>query len=902
MNQRPSSLPIWFDEVSDQQHYPSLSGDTTTDVVIIGGGIVGLLAAWNLGQQGTRVILLEKNHLATGDSGSTTAFLSRVPDVNISSLQERQGKSLLQQVFDASANAQQELFALIQNHHIACDFQSLPSYYGSYGLNDPTLTSEWKTIHDLANVNAERMSSPPSPFKDAVTFAHEGTFHIRKFLQSLANAMPDHVTIHEQTEVTAVRDGTSITVQTSSGRIQAKRVIVAVGDPAGLFPETQSFIHRFVTFVIAIRSSQLSCPMGLYWDTEDPYFYFRPLDPQSMIIGGADIAFEKANAATGFKILQTFVRDHLTSSFDVTHQWSGSIFHTDDGLPYVFRHPAFQQPCLIATGFAGNGMIFGALSAKIAAEMAMEQERKDHALLALSRTGVQAPTQHQAAREKQQSTGGFISLGSLNDYPDGKPQCKNVNGTTIFVLRRGNTVLAMDNACSHAGGSLCDGTLEGDTIECPLHASQFNIKTGAVLRPPAVRPQQTYEVRIHEDTVQVRLDQRLPPSSASASIPRKHWKSVFQFLPLPLILWLLEFFAQYWWLTKGEIGGSLVRSFALTGATLIAAALFTSAVFRGYPTLAKHWRLRRYLGVSGFIFITLHVLSVEHFLFQYNIAATYYSLNPIVNPIIFGTGAYVILFLMASTSTDWAVQKLSPKRWKILHRFVYLAEIGAIFHFLFINPDLLKNPPGYFLLTLMGFAVLGQCYWWIRISAKRKFKTPGALVGFLLLLLVGMLGVLEYQHLRPLTTAVKEKTLEDAVEEMKASMEAGGIDEEISTEPIAEDQDFSASMTQKGTFQNLNYMSSGDVQIEQEDETFYVVFQDSFETPNGPDLQVYLTKNTDPTTREDIAEGINLGKLKSVKGKQVYEIPSSVDLRDVHAVTIHCKAFNVPWSFAPLNP
>lgn len=149
--------------------------------------------------------------------------------------------------------------------------------------------------------------------------------------------------------------------------------------------------------------------------------------------------------------------------------------------------------------------------------------------------------------------------------------------------------------------------------------------------------------------------------------------------------------------------------------------------------------------------------------------------------------------------------------------------------------------------------------------------------------------------------AAEQEPLSVSVEKMKQFMADNPADPEVSTAPIPEMQTFSARIVASGSFQNLNYMTAGDATIQEKNGEFFVVFADNFDTPNGPDLQVYLTKNSGPTEREDIPAGIALGKLKSITGKQVYPIPSGARIADYHSITIHCKAFNVPWSFAPLQ-
>lgn len=102
-----------------------------------------------------------------------------------------------------------------------------------------------------------------------------------------------------------------------------------------------------------------------------------------------------------------------------------------------------------------------------------------------------------------QQTGGFVPVAKLEQIQEGQPFCAQVNGQAIALFRFGSEVYALNNACNHAGGSLCQGHVDGEVIECPLHYSRFNVKTGAHIDGPATRPQVTYAVRIQAGEVQV---------------------------------------------------------------------------------------------------------------------------------------------------------------------------------------------------------------------------------------------------------------------------------------------------------------------------------------------------------------------------------------------------------------
>ena len=79
---------------------------------------------------------------------------------------------------------------------------------------------------------------------------------------------------------------------------------------------------------------------------------------------------------------------------------------------------------------------------------------------------------------------------------------------------------AVDDTCTHQDASLADGWLEGCEVECPLHASRFDLRTGAVDAPPARRPIRAHAVTVQDDTVYVTMSTEapnLPPGLAPAS-------------------------------------------------------------------------------------------------------------------------------------------------------------------------------------------------------------------------------------------------------------------------------------------------------------------------------------------------------------------------------------------------
>ncbi len=213
------------------------------------------------------------------------------------------------------------------------------------------------------------------------------------------------------------------------------------------------------------------------------------------------------------------------------------------------------------------------------------------------------------------------------------------------------------------------------------------------------------------------------------------WSMMIKFACLVLFFWFVTLTFEYFFLTNHHLELSLIRSFAISGEILIGLALFSSTLFKWHPRWGAYWRIRRYLGVSGFILIFFHVGTVMRFIFKYDLSRAFYSFNPLVNPIIFGAISYIILFIMAITSTDWMVKKLTPRIWKFIHRFVYIAYISSLFHFIVINPQALNNPLGYVLYLITAFVLFSQLFWFFKIASQKKFRSWGSAVGISLIIL-----------------------------------------------------------------------------------------------------------------------------------------------------------------------
>jgi nitrite reductase/ring-hydroxylating ferredoxin subunit len=98
----------------------------------------------------------------------------------------------------------------------------------------------------------------------------------------------------------------------------------------------------------------------------------------------------------------------------------------------------------------------------------------------------------------------FVKVAGTAEVTPGTGVAAEVNGQAIAVFNVGGTYCAIDNTCIHRGGPLGEGELEGDTVTCPWHGWQYNVKTGACINNPSATLK-SYEVKVEGTDVKVLL-------------------------------------------------------------------------------------------------------------------------------------------------------------------------------------------------------------------------------------------------------------------------------------------------------------------------------------------------------------------------------------------------------------
>jgi nitrite reductase/ring-hydroxylating ferredoxin subunit len=98
----------------------------------------------------------------------------------------------------------------------------------------------------------------------------------------------------------------------------------------------------------------------------------------------------------------------------------------------------------------------------------------------------------------------FVPVLSLTELPEGVLCRVEAKGVPVLLVRRGRQIHALVETCSHLGGPLSEGQLDGNSVICPWHASCFALEDGRVLNGPSTYPQPVLETRVRNGQIEVR--------------------------------------------------------------------------------------------------------------------------------------------------------------------------------------------------------------------------------------------------------------------------------------------------------------------------------------------------------------------------------------------------------------
>jgi len=492
-------IPYWVDSVLIKP-FPRLQKNVRVDLLVVGAGITGITAAYLLKKARLSVALIERERVASIDTGHTTAHLTYVTDVELQELARNFGNDHAQAAWDAGAAAIDEIESIVRAEAIDCEFTRVPAYVylcnKNFSQKEISSLKKEAALATTLGFDAAYLKSAPYFDLPAVRFANQGKFHPRKYLRSLVEKIPGNGSYVFEKSAATEFDAKKRRAKVNRNWIGFDRVVMATNNPlVGLASVTsatllQTKLSLYTSYAVGARTPSDTIPEALFWDTKEPYDYLRVdrhRDFDYVIYGGED---HKTGQKRKTKQAYTRLLSRLKRIIPKTredHCWSGQVICTPDGLPYIGENAERQ---FIATGFCGNGITFGTVAAMMARDWAKEKKNPWTDLFAVDRKKIKGATWNYLRENK--------------DYPYymikdriARPQTDSVRelkrGDGMIVGSRGKKVAAYRNqagklhrlspVCPHLGCHVRWNSAES-TWDCPCHGSRFK-PTGEVIAGPA---------------------------------------------------------------------------------------------------------------------------------------------------------------------------------------------------------------------------------------------------------------------------------------------------------------------------------------------------------------------------------------------------------------------------------
>lgn len=488
----------WMDSAPGPS-YPALAQDVTVDVAVIGAGIAGISAAWELVRSGYRVALCDSHQIAAGTTGHTTAKLTAAHGVVYAHLTSSLGDQVARLYAQSQLDAIARVERIADELNIDCELERLPAY--AYcedpgGVADLRAEAEAVLRAGLPATFTTEVGLP-FPVAGAVRVDDQAQFHPRKYLLALTEAIARQgAQVFENTRVVNFsNDGPHVLSTDAGHRITAEYVVVATHYPivnrASLF--TRLIPHR--ELVVAAPISAAHDPHGMFITMEDNTRSVRTApyrDGQRLLIvtgehftpGAADVT-QRLGRLAGWMM----ERFHPSS---LAYHWAAQDNATPDRVPYVGRMPGAEH-MYVATGFRGWGMTNGVMSGHLICGLIKGEPPSWASIYDPHRMHITVEAGglvKAAAGVAGHYVGDRVrhgEVGTVAELASGQGAVLRVGGERCAVYRDDDgRAHAVSAVCTHMGCVVGFNEVER-SWDCPCHGSRF-ATDGSVLEGPATKP------------------------------------------------------------------------------------------------------------------------------------------------------------------------------------------------------------------------------------------------------------------------------------------------------------------------------------------------------------------------------------------------------------------------------
>jgi glycine/D-amino acid oxidase-like deaminating enzyme len=400
-----SGSPFWPIRDGLPATYPALLHDESADVAIVGAGITGALAAYELSAAGLDVVVLDRDDAASGSTAATSGLLLYDTDSSLQQLTEAVGPRDAGRVYLLGLEAIDRIEALTLALHQRCGFARRPSlYFASKDGHVRDLETEYRLRTQLgldvafltrADIDAAYGFSAPAAIYSQGTAEIDCYAFAHALLQAAA---ANGARIYDRSPVSGIdcRYGKVTLSVDGHATVRARHVVWATGYDVGLNVGSPGHLTSTWAFVSEPLDDFTGWPdRCLIWETARPYLYMRSTDDGRLLAGGEDeppatrhersITFARKTGRLIKRVRQMFP----ALDIEPDYQWAGTFATTDDGLPFIGQVPKYPN-VWFALGYGGNGITFSVIASTILRDALLGRAHPDAELFGFDRHAVRA--------------------------------------------------------------------------------------------------------------------------------------------------------------------------------------------------------------------------------------------------------------------------------------------------------------------------------------------------------------------------------------------------------------------------------------------------------------------------------------------------------------------------------
>lgn len=470
---------LWSKECSISPR-EKLKGEIETEVAVIGAGLAGILIAFQLQDEGKKVIVLEGNRIASGQTKNTTAKITAQHGEIYNSLIAKFGKGTAKNYADCNLKAVEWYRDFINKNEIDCDFEDKDAWLYSSRQYE-RIKQEYEACKEL-EMPVEFMENTKFLNRNvsAVVMKNQAQFNPLMFIKSISEKLK----IYEQSYATEVKNNCIIGKDFC---VRAEKIVFACHYPFVNFPALYfTRLHQERSYVVSIKDT--SDINGMYYGIDADGISLRRYEDK-LLVGGSQHRTGQNLEGDKYDSIRKNIKNYFPNSSE-TEFWSAQDCITADGLPYIGTFSKSKPDWYVATGFGKWGMTFSAVSAQIITNLITEKNKKETKIFSPSRISISAVCG--IAKEGFHSAKGlikravFIPKEKLKEIGVGNAGSVFVGGRRLGVYRESEeNYYCVSLKCPHLG---CKLEWNGDekSWDCPCHGSRFNYK-GELIDNPAQR-------------------------------------------------------------------------------------------------------------------------------------------------------------------------------------------------------------------------------------------------------------------------------------------------------------------------------------------------------------------------------------------------------------------------------